>query len=87
MCRAPLCVVAQVPSFAAVAPLLAASDLIATLPALALAEGASAHDLLALDPPFRIDPIAHDVYWSARLDGDPAIRWLLGGLAPALATP
>lgn len=78
-------VVAQVPSFAAVAPLLARSDLIATLPALTLRESARAHDLLALDPPFRIDPIPHSAYWSARLDGDPAIRWMLDGLVPALA--
>jgi LysR family transcriptional activator of mexEF-oprN operon len=78
-------VVTQVPSFAAVAPLLARSDLIATLPALTLGESACAHDLLALDPPFRIDPIPHNAYWSARLDGDPAIRWMLDGLVPALA--
>jgi DNA-binding transcriptional LysR family regulator len=78
-------VVAQIPSFAAVAPLLARSDLIATLPALALGETARAHDLLALDPPFPIDPIPHSVYWSARLDGDPAIRWMLDDLIPALA--
>jgi DNA-binding transcriptional LysR family regulator len=78
-------VVAQVPSFAAVAPLLAGGDLIATLPALSLGEGARTHDLLALDPPFRIDPIPHSAYWSARLDGDPAIRWMLDGLVPALA--
>jgi DNA-binding transcriptional LysR family regulator len=78
-------VVAQIPSFAAVAPLLARSDLTATLPALALGESARAHNLLALDPPFPIDPIPHSIYWSARLDGDPAIRWMLDELIPAVA--
>jgi DNA-binding transcriptional LysR family regulator len=78
-------VAVQVPSFAAVAPLLAESDLIATLPGPVLGEGAGQHGLMALDPPFRIEPIRHSVYWSARMDSDPAIRWLLGGLLPRLA--
>ena len=78
-------VVTQVPSFAVVAPLLARSDLIATLPSLTLTESARTHDLLALDPPFQIDPIPHTAYWSARLDGDPAIQWIINSFVPVLA--
>ena len=67
---------AWVPNFAAVAPLLNASDLIATLPAIAMVDAQERFDLVAKPVPIPIDPLAHSMVWSARMTNDPAIAWL-----------
>lgn len=68
-------VAVRVPSFAMVAPLVAASDLIATLPAVALVDSAAHHGLWACPPPLAMPPLPHRVYWASRLDKDPALTW------------
>jgi DNA-binding transcriptional LysR family regulator len=75
---------AFVPTFAAVAPLLAASDMIATLPRLTLDEGVRSYGLEYRPPPFQISPIDHSLFWSARRTSDAATRWLIDRLRPAL---
>lgn len=75
---------ARVPHFMAVGPLLATTDLIATLPQIAFLD---AHRLFALDmrsPPFAIDPMPHALFWSSRLRADPASIWLRALVAKAL---
>jgi DNA-binding transcriptional LysR family regulator len=65
-----------VPYFAAVAPLLAASDLIATLPMVVMADRVERYGLHALRVPIPMPPMAHRLIWSRRLAKDPASRWL-----------
>lgn len=71
-----------VPSFAAIAPVLAASDLLATLPALVMADMLRPHDLDSRPVPFSIAPMPHAMLWSAVRSNDPEIRWLRTRLAP-----
>lgn len=68
-------VAVRVPTFAMVAPLVAASDLVATLPAVALVDAAAHHGLRACPPPLAMPPLPHRVYWASRLDKDPALSW------------
>jgi DNA-binding transcriptional LysR family regulator len=65
-----------VPSFAAVAPLLAQTDLIATLPLVVMHESLERFGLRALPSPVPVEPMPHAVVWSRRLSGDPAVRWI-----------
>lgn len=69
-------VAAWVPHFSAVAPLLAHTDLIATLPLIAMADSLERFDLIALPPPFAIPPMPHRLIWSRRLADEPGQRWL-----------
>jgi hypothetical protein len=59
-----------------VAPLLATTDLLATLPMIAMADALRPYDLVVLRPPFAIAPMPHRLWWSARLAGDPGLSWL-----------
>ncbi|HMJ10272.1 MAG TPA: LysR family transcriptional regulator [Polyangiaceae bacterium] len=69
-------VAARVLNFAAVAPLLAQTDFLATLPHVAMYEALERYDLCALPPPFPVPPMPHRFIWSERLGNDPASRWL-----------
>ncbi len=74
-----------VPSFSAVAPLLAHTDLLATLPMLAMFDRLDRFGLRALKTPIHIDPMPHRLIWSARLANEPALRWLRGHVAAVMA--
>ena len=67
-----------VPHFSAVAPLLARTDLIATLPVLVMVDALERFGLCALKAPIHLEPMLHRLVWSRRLGNDPAIRWLRG---------
>lgn len=69
-------VAARVPNFAAIAPLLARSDLLATLPAIVMVDATQRYDVVAMPPPLAVEPMPHVMIWSARLSNDPAILWL-----------
>ena len=69
-------IAARVLNFSAVAPLLARTDLLATLPIVVLHESLERYRLSALPPPFPVKSMPHRFIWSARLGNDPAIRWL-----------
>ena len=69
-------VAARVPHFSAVAPLLARTDMLATLPLVAMYETLEQFGLSALRAPFPVDPMPYCLVWSQRLGNDPAIRWL-----------
>lgn len=71
-------VVVRVPNLSMVAPLLAASDLIATLPAVAMIDAVEHLGLQVRQPPLRMTPMPHRVYWASRLDKDPALAWFRG---------
>jgi len=73
------------PNFSAVAPVLAASDLLATLPAPAMAGTLGPHRLESRRVPFTIAPLPHVLLWSSVRAQDPEVAWLRRLLAP-LAT-
>jgi DNA-binding transcriptional LysR family regulator len=76
---------ARVPNFGAVAPLLAQTDMIATLPTMAMGQSAVHYGLIALAPPVDIAPIAHSLFWGSQQANEPALRWLRETLLPFLA--
>jgi DNA-binding transcriptional LysR family regulator len=69
-------IVARVPNFAAVAPLLVKSDLLATLPAIVMVDATRRFDVVAMPLPLPIEPLPHVLLWSSRLANDPEIIWL-----------
>jgi len=75
---------AVVPNFAAVPPVLAATDLLATLPTAVMGAGPTHYGLVARPVPFRVPPIPHSLFWSARRANDPAVLWLRRELTPLL---
>lgn len=72
----------RVPNFSVIAPVLAASDLLATLPGPAMAGTLPVCDLTARRVPFAIEPIPHALLWSAARTQDPEITWLRNRLRP-----
>jgi DNA-binding transcriptional LysR family regulator len=71
-----------VPNFSVVAPVLAASDLLATLPEPAMADTLQPFGLDWRRVPFAIEPIPHVLLWSAARAGDPEVAWLRQRLQP-----
>ncbi len=67
---------AWVPHFSAVAPLLARTDLLATLPLVVMADALDRYGLIALPPPIPLPPMPHRLVWSSRLAGEPGLRWI-----------
>ena len=76
-------VAARVLNFSAVAPLLARTDCVATLPAIVMHEALERFGLCAVPPPFAVPSMPHRFIWSERLTNDPAARWLRGLLVNA----
>lgn len=64
-----------VPNFAAIPRLLVTSDLIATLPEIALRDMAEGYPLDILPTPMTISSVAFGMYWSARHGHEAAINW------------
>ena len=78
-------IAARVLNFSAVAPLLARTDCVATLPAIVMHEALERFGLCAVLPPFAVPSMPHRFVWSERLTNDPALRWLRGLLVEAFA--
>lgn len=75
----------SVPLFSAVAPVLANSDLLATLPEAVMRGQTSAWGLVQCPVPFPIEPIEHALYSARRLRADPAQQWFKEQLCEALS--
>ena len=71
-----------VPHFSGIAPVLADSDLIATLPAVAMTDTLRPYGLDSRPVPFPIDPLPHAMLWSAQRGREPEIAWLRDQLRP-----
>jgi DNA-binding transcriptional LysR family regulator len=71
-----------VPNFSVIAPVLAATDLLATLPAPAMAGTLRLFGLDWRRVPFALEPIPHALLWSAAQAGDPEVAWLRQRLQP-----
>ena len=69
---------ARVPVFAAVAPLLAASDLLATLPAIVMVDASRRYGIAIRPVPFSVEPMPHVLVWNASASKDPESEWLRG---------
>lgn len=67
---------ARVPHFTTLAPLLSQTDLVATVPTIALHDVLDVFGLQARRPPFTIEPMPHALFWSTRLRCDPASVWI-----------
>src|SRR6266436_3168457 len=81
--RAAVCVT----DFAAVAPFLQLSDMVAMLPR-RLALWAAAHAPLALvDPPYRSITIEIEMLWVEGADQDEGLQWLLNELVESIGDP
>ena len=66
----------RVPHFAAVAPILSETDLVATLPLRLVSRHERPFNLSWVALPFEVDPIQLAIFWSARYHRDPANQWL-----------
>ena len=64
------------PHFLLAPPVLAATDMLMTVPTAVLADIAPQFGLVALRCPIRLPAIELALYWSAALERDPAIGWL-----------
>jgi DNA-binding transcriptional LysR family regulator len=73
-----------VPHFSAIAPVLARSDLIATLPAIVMEETLHPYHLESREVPFPIAPLPHAMIWSTGRNNDPDIAWLRDRLRPII---
>ena len=71
-----------VPNFSVIAAVLAATDLLVTLPAPAMAGTLRPFGLESRRVPFAIAPIPHVMLWSATRAKDPEIAWLRNRLRP-----
>ncbi len=67
-----------IPEFAGVGPLIAASDLIATLPPLVMAWDMERYELKPMPPVTKTPMLRTRFFWSARAANDPALIWLRG---------
>jgi DNA-binding transcriptional LysR family regulator len=65
-----------------VAPVLANSDLLSTLPALAMKEAQRAYRLESMQVPFQLPPLPHAMVWCSGRSRDPGLIWLCDRLRP-----
>ena len=71
-----------VPNFSAVAPVLAGSELLSTLPMAAMTGTLEAYGLEAMKVPFPIAPLPHAMVWCSGRSRDPGLVWLCDRLRP-----
>jgi DNA-binding transcriptional LysR family regulator len=71
-----------VPHFSAIAPILAGTDLLTTLPSIAMAETFGPYRLDSREVPFPIAPLPHAMIWSSARNSHPEIAWLRDRLRP-----
>jgi LysR family transcriptional activator of mexEF-oprN operon len=71
-----------VPNFCAVAPVLAATDLVSTLPVLAMKEAQRAYRLDSAEVPFALPPLPHAMVWCSGRSRDGGLNWLRQRLRP-----
>jgi LysR family transcriptional regulator, mexEF-oprN operon transcriptional activator len=71
-----------VPNFSTIAPILAGSDLLATLPALAMTETIHAYKLDSAEVPFPLPALPHAMVWCNGRSRDPGLIWLRDRLRP-----
>ena len=73
-----------VPNFCAIAPVLARSDLIATLPEMAMKAVLRTYGLSSIEVPFKIAPLPHAMVWCSGRSRDPGLSWLRSRFRPMI---
>jgi LysR family transcriptional activator of mexEF-oprN operon len=71
-----------VPNFSAIAPILAGSEMLATLPTLAMTETLHTCRLDRREVPFPIAPLPHAMVWCNGCSRDPGLIWLRDRMRP-----
>jgi DNA-binding transcriptional LysR family regulator len=71
-----------VPNFCAVAPILAGSDLISTLPVLAMKDSSHAWRVESVEVPFALPPLPHAMVWCSNRSRDAGLNWLRERVQP-----
>ena len=71
-----------VPNFSAIAPILSGSDLLATLPTVAMSETVHAYRLESREVPFPLPPLPHAMVWCNGRSREPGLVWLRDRLRP-----
>jgi DNA-binding transcriptional LysR family regulator len=71
-----------VPNFCSVAPVLSGSDLLSTLPALAMSETLHAYRLESREVPFPLPALPHAMVWCSGRSRDPGLTWLRERVRP-----
>jgi DNA-binding transcriptional LysR family regulator len=71
-----------VPNFSAIAPILSGSDLLATLPTVAMSETVHAYRLDSREVPFPLPPLPHAMVWCSGRNREPGLVWLRDRLRP-----
>jgi DNA-binding transcriptional LysR family regulator len=66
----------KVPAFCNVPPIIARTDLIASVPRRLAAELSATHGLVQLEPPYDTVPVAVEAVWHQRTEPDPGVTWL-----------
>ncbi|MEM7438574.1 MAG: LysR family transcriptional regulator [Pseudomonadota bacterium] len=66
---------AVVPHFSMAAPILCRTDMLLTVPSIAMLETAQVYDLASRDLPFEIPPLQLSLFHSAKSGDEPEIRW------------
>ncbi len=77
----------RIPHFFAAFGVVAASDMVVTLPMSLAAREAPARGLLAMLPPVTVPGFEVMMFWGEVLDADPRHRWLRDLVAEVARTP
>jgi DNA-binding transcriptional LysR family regulator len=80
-------VAVSVPYYAAVPPMLAETDMVASLPLRLARRAVEAGQVVMLDLPYEPLTVPFEVIWHQRADRDPAVQWLIGELGQCLDGP
>jgi DNA-binding transcriptional LysR family regulator len=78
-------VAVSVPHYAAVAPILSQTDLVATLPRRLAERAAAQENLVVLELPYEPLSVPVEAIWHRRTDRDDGVRWLLAEVKAAMA--
>ncbi len=77
---------AVVPHFSMAAPVLAKTDLLLTVPSVAMGDTATAYDLDRRDLPFEIAPMGLSLFRNAAQGDEPGVRWFLERVTAAFSS-
>jgi DNA-binding transcriptional LysR family regulator len=78
-------VVLRTSHFLTIMPLVAATDLVCTMPARIAHASSQRHDVVVFEPPIAVPGFDVAMFWHARRERDPAVRWLRDQLRAAAA--
>lgn len=76
---------ATIPNFSIAAPILAKTDLLLTVPSVAMANTAAAYDLDRREIPFEVPDMGLSLFRSAAEGDEPGVRWFLERVADAFS--